>query len=435
MADVQPLAGLRYTREVVGDLAQVITPPFDVISPDAQERYYAQNPYNVVRLELGRQQPDDNSLNNVYTRAAATLAEWRLQHVLHQETTPCYYLYQQKFTYGDQQYTRTSLLARVRLEQWSARVILPHEHTRTKDKEDRLNLLRACATNLSPIMCMYDDPQGRLRRLLTPYATNAEVHITDEAGEEHILQPITDAEQVALIQDFFTPRQLYIADGHHRYTTALTYRDEIAEQHKGLPAQDAANFVLMALIDVDDPGMLVLPTHRILFDLPQDALNTLSPASLGTYFDVQTLEQSTPTDSVLEQLARAGQRHPSLVVKTAQQTLLLSVNATGRKRMQESGHSTAWNELDVAMVQVLILETLLRVTAEDVAAGRHIRYAHDTQQTLQTLASGEAQAVILLNGIPFRQVRDVALADDRMPQKSTYLYPKLATGLVMNPLW
>ncbi len=428
MVDVQPLRGLRYTPEKVDDLSQVITPPFDVISKEAQARYYEQSPYNVVRLELGKEQPTDNTLDSVYTRAAATLAEWRLQEVLYQEPTPCYYLYRQRFRYDGQDYTRTSLLARVRLEPWSAHAILPHENTRTKDKEDRLRLLHACSTNLSPIMCMYDDPRQRIRHLLNAYADAPEVRITDEAGEEHLLQPIRDREQIALIQDFFTARQLYIADGHHRYTTALQYRDQVREQRRELHPMDGVNFVLMALIDVDNPGMLVLPTHRILFDLPTTALDALTAERLQPYFNVYPLQPTW-----LEKLRQEEQ--PYVVLKTAEATLVLSINEQGRERMGQSGHTEAWNGLDVAIVQTLLLEDLLGLTADDLAAGRYLRYSHDTISTLQALANREAQAVILLNGMPFRQIRDVALADDRMPQKSTYLYPKLATGLVMNPLW
>lgn len=434
MADVQPLRGFRYVQEKVGDPAQTVTPPFDTISPEAQERYYQRNPYNIVRLELGKTYPEDNVLNTVYSRAATTFAEWRLEGVLRQEEHPCYYLYQQHFTHGGQDYTRTSLLARVRLEPWSAQVVLPHEHTRTKDKEDRLQLLRACATNFSPIMCMYDDPQGRIRRLLTSEAAHPELKIVDEGGEEHFLRAITDPQQVALIQDFFAQRQLYIADGHHRYTTALSYRDEVQAQKGKLDPQDGINFMLMALIAVDDPGMLVLPTHRILFDLRAEQLRKLTPEQLTTYFSVQTVETSTH-EAMLEQLALAGQQQPAMVLKTAEKTLLLTLNAQGQKRMQESGHSQAWNILDVAVVQKLILEDLLQITAEDVTAGKYLRYLHDTDQALQALQENKAQAIILLNGIPFQQVRDVALADDRMPQKSTYLYPKLITGMVINPLW
>ena len=435
MADVQPFRGLRYAQDKVGDLAQIITPPFDVISKEAQTRYYERHPYNVIRMELGRQEPTDDTLNNVYSRAAATLSEWRLQNILYQEALPCYYLYQQRFTYGSQTFIRTSLLARVRLEPWSARVILPHEHIRTKDKEDRLNLLRACSTNLSPIMCMYEDPQEQIRRILSSYAEEADICITDEVGEEHRLHPITDPELMILIHNFFASRQLYIADGHHRYTTALQYRDEVHQQRRELHSMDGVNFVMMALIDVDDPGWLVLPTHRILFDLSQDKLNTLSQQQLARYFTVQVLDTQDTSENVLAKLAQAGQDQPSLVLKTQEQTLLLSVNQQGKERMAQSDHSPSWNELDVAIVQTLILEDQLQLSPADIAAGRSIRYSHHMSEAWQALQNQDAQAIILLNGIPLRQVCAIAQADDRMPQKSTYLYPKLVTGLVMNPLW
>lgn len=433
MAEVQPLRALRYNPERIADLAQVITPPYDVISPQGQTTYYDRHPFNVIRLELGKEQPGDTTLNNVYTRAAATLAEWRLQGIVRQDATPGYYLYQQKFAHHGQHFTRTSLLARVRLEPWSARVILPHENTLAKAKDDRLKLYRACATNLSPIMCLYDDPQGRMRRLLSSYTP--ETHVIDDVGEEHFLHPITDEQHVALIQDFFAQRQLYIADGHHRYETALAYQKELLEQRRGLHPDDAVNFTLMALIDVDDPGMLVLPTHRMLFNLSQEALAALSSAKTGTYFTVQTLTDTYSSDEIQQQLAHAGQHATALVIKTQEQTLLLTLNEQGKPQMAESGHSTAWNALDVAVAQKLILEDILGLRPEDMTAGTHLRYTHDTQQALNALQEREVQVVVFLNGTPLRQVCDVAQADDRMPQKSTYLYPKLITGLVMNPLW
>jgi hypothetical protein len=207
------------------------------------------------------------------------------------------------------------------------------------------------------------------------------------------------------------------------------------EQRKELHPEDAVNFVMMALIDVEDPGMLVLPTHRLLFALNTEALNALSPQQLAQYFTVQPLEAALPSEVILHQLAQAGQEQPSLVIHSREQTLLLSLSEQGRQYMEGSEHSAAWNKLDVAIVQRLILEALLGLSAEDMAAGTHVRYTHEEQEAFQAVQSGTAQAAILLNGTPLRQVCDVALADDRMPQKSTYIYPKLITGLVMNPLW
>jgi uncharacterized protein (DUF1015 family) len=438
MADVRPLRGIRYAKENVGDLGQVVTPPFDVISKEAQERYYARHPYNVIRLELGQERPGDTVLNNRYTRAAATLAEWRISGVLQQEAAPCYYLYQQVFTRASKTYKRTSLLARIRLEEWDAGVVLPHELTHSKAKDDRLKLLRACATNFSPLMSMYDDPQGRMRALLAPYAARPEVQITDEVNEEHRLQPITDSKQLALIQDFFAERQLYIADGHHRYETALNYRHEVREQRHGLDPDDAINFVMMALVDLDDPGLLILPTHRVLFDLDTDTLAALSSEHLAHYFTVRELGRAG-TDTGLgfleQELVQASEQYPSFVVSTVEQTWLLSLNEQGRRRMAESGHSAAWNELDVAVAHLLVLEDLLGLSAEDIRAGKYVRYTQDAEEALQAVQTRGAQAALLFHGTRVRQVCDVAKADDRMPQKSTYFYPKLITGLVMNPLW
>ncbi len=262
-----------------------------------------------------------------------------------------------------------------------------------------------------------------------------EITITDEVNEEHRLHAITDIEQIALIQNFFAERQLYIADGHHRYETALNYREEIRQQRKGIHADDGVNFVMMALIDTDDPGFLVLPTHRLLFGLNPYAVSSLSSEDLGQYFTVRELDITEIGSATLQQLGQAEEENPSFVLGTAQHRWLLSLNDHGKRRMEESGHSEAWNSLDVAVAHMLVLEALLGLSLEDITAGKYVRYTRDAQEALEAVQTGEAQAAILLNATPVKQVRDVAKADDRMPQKSTYFYPKLISGLVMNPLW
>ena len=231
---------------------------------------------------------------------------------------------------------------------------------------------------------------------------------------------------------------MYIADGHHRYETALNYREEIREQRRYIHENDAVNFVLMALIDVDDPGLLVLPTHRLLIGLSPEALSALSSQQLAEYFTVQELGTRVPSEAILEQLAQAGKEETSFVISTREQNWLLRLNEQGKRRMEQSSHSTAWNELDVAVVHTLLLEDLLSISQEDVTAGKYIRYTRDAQEALQAVKTGEAtqvQGALILNATRVRQVCDVAQADDRMPQKSTYFYPKLITGLVMNPVW
>ncbi len=433
MAEVRPLHGFRYSPAFVPDLAEVVTPPFDVISPEAQERYYARNPYNIIRAELGKTTPDDNTLNNRYTRAARTLAEWRQSGVLQQDASPAYYAYQQVFQHGGHSYTRTSLFARVRLEPWEKHVVLRPEFTRKKDKDDRLQLLRACSLNLSPIMSMYSDPQGRIRRILGDYLTQPLAQLTDEAGEEHRLHPVTDPAVVARIQDFFTERQLYIADGHHRYETALNSRNEVLETRHELAYDDPANFVMMALIDFDDPGLLVLPTHRLFVDLQPEQLANLTSANLGRYLDVRELAQVDA--STLQELTQADEATPSFLLATPRQSWLLSLNERGRARMREAGHSDAWKTLDVSIAHTLILEELFSLQPEDLTAGKYVYYTHEDHEALHAVTQGKAQAALFLNATRVRQICAIADADDQMPQKSTYFYPKLITGLVLNPLW
>jgi uncharacterized protein (DUF1015 family) len=225
MADVRPVSGLRYTAQA--DLAALVTPPYDVISPEAQDRYYERHPENIIRLELGREGATDNALDDRYTRAAMTFAEWRLRGVLRQDP-PTLYVYEQRFSVAGADYTRASLLARVRLEPWEAGVVLPHERTLSKPKDDRLKLVRACAANLSPIMALYDDPRGQLdKRLARVRRRKPAVAFSDESGEEHRLWPAGDALLNAQVASFFDSSRIYIADGHHRYETALAYRDEV----------------------------------------------------------------------------------------------------------------------------------------------------------------------------------------------------------------
>src|SRR5260221_2123513 len=228
MADVQPLPGFRYAA--ADELAELVAPPYDVIPAEAQERYYARHPHNIIRLELGRDEPGDDELSNRYTRAAATFTEWRRGGVLRQDT-PSLYLYEQRFNIGDQSYARRSLLARVRLEPWEAGVILPHERTLSKPKADRLQLMRACAANLSPLMTLYDDPDGALAALLGGAGARApDISFVDEAGEAHPHWLLGDEALAGQGAALLAPRQVYIARRHHPYAKAQAARAQCTQK-------------------------------------------------------------------------------------------------------------------------------------------------------------------------------------------------------------
>lgn len=442
MADVRPLPGIRYAAG--SDLAELVTPPYDVISPEAQARYYARDPHNIIRLELGCEEPGDDDLSNKYTRAAQTFAEWRLHGVMRQDE-PALYLYEQRFTLAGATHRKVSLLARVRLEPWEARVILPHERTMSKPKADRLRLMHACAANLSPLMALYDDPAGELAaHFEATLATPAEVAFTDEASEDHRLWLMRDERLIASIEDFFSGRQLYIADGHHRYETALTYRDEVAAQRKDpLEPGDAANFTLMALSAIEDPNLVVLPTHRVLRDLDPGRVARL-PTTLANHFTVERLASTASAEDLLAALGRAeakGERC-AFALATPGERLLLRLRPEGRASMAgltgaNADRSAAWRSLDLAILHELILHQALDVSDEAVRAGEHVSYTRDPEEALAAVASSTNGAMLaaLVAPTPPSAIRDVARAGDRMPQKSTYFYPKLITGLVVNPLW
>jgi uncharacterized protein (DUF1015 family) len=433
MADVRPLSALRYASDLQSNLASLVTPPYDVISPEAQATYYARHPQNIIRLELGQEQPSDDTLNNRYTRAAATLADWRLQGTVHQETQPAFYLYRQHFQIGGQDYWRTSLLGRVRLEPWEAGVVLPHEHTLSKPKSDRMKLLRACAANLSPIMSLYEDSDGSMQQLLKPLEQQPpEVALSDDAGEEHTLLTISDANLIASIQQFFASRPLFIADGHHRYETALAYREELREMRKVLHPDDAANFVLMSLIAFEDPGLVILPTHRLIQGLPAERLSGFLDR-LAPSFTVERLPAAT---SPAEALAALSPDSPgAFVLVTRDEVARVQARPEGLRKMADAGHAAAWQQVDAAILQTLVLDEALGLNDEAITAGGFLSYTRDAQAAAQAVQAGSAQVAALLRPTRVEQLHDVALANERMPQKSTYFYPKLITGLIINPLW
>jgi uncharacterized protein (DUF1015 family) len=437
MAEVRPLPGIRYAAEA--ELAELVTPPYDVISPEAQARYYARNPHNLIRLELGREEPGDDELNNRYTRAAATFAEWRKEGALRQDS-PSLYLYEQRFSVDGQPHIRRGLMARVRLEPWEAGVVLPHERTLSKPKDDRMRLMRACAAQLSPIMSLYDDPQGELAgALAASYERQPDLTLTDESGEEHHIWIVRDPQLAEAVAAFFATRQLYMADGHHRYETALAYRDEQRAQRDDLTPEDSVNFTLMALTALDDPGLVVLPTHRVLRDIPAERLSALD-GRLGGFFTLEPLGEAEPAELVA-QLEAAGQAggQAAFVLARPSGAILLRLTPAGAAAMDRlsDGASEAWRRLDVAILHTLVLREVLGIADEAVRAGQHVTYTRDAGAAVGAARSGEggAQLAVLLRATPPAAMRDVARAGDRMPQKSTYFYPKLIRGLVINPLW
>lgn len=425
MADVRPFRGLRYDPTRI-DPAIAIAPPYDVISPRQQAALYDASPHNVVRVEYGEQRPGDMPTDNRYTRAARDLAAWRDAGVLLREARPALYAYRQEFAWEGTRYTRHAVFAAIRLEEWEKGIVKPHEHTLSGPKADRLELLRATRTQVSPVYCLYR-PQAPAP---APHLTGQPLYDFEADGQRHVVSAITDPAQVRAFSNLLAASDVYIADGHHRYETALTYRNEARARASSWTGDEPENFVLMALTSAADPGLLVLPTHRIVHvDISPDMWSVL-----GRRFDVETLRDG----DVAALLARLRAAPPDATVFAAITRdggrLLTLRERAAVHAMMPPGQPDAWKRLDVSVLQYGVLAPAFAIDDAALAGGAAVTYTQDAAEAAGAVERGDAAIAFLLNATPVEQVLAVADAGGRMPQKSTYFYPKLPTGLVMNPL-
>lgn len=424
MAIIVPLRGLRYNPELIPDLAAVVTPPYDVIGPEDQERYYDRSPHNIIRLEYGKILPDDNATNNRYTRARDTLAAWQQEGILQREHRPAIYLYEQEFTVAGRVYRRRGFFCGVALTPYSEGQVLPHEETLPKAKEDRLNLLRACRANFSPVFGLYTDESMATDRILSE-AAGAEPNsaFTDEDGQVHRLWVITAPEPINRLVSALRLRPIYIADGHHRYETALAY----AQEH---PEPGLHHNVLMVLVNLYDPGLVILPTHRLVRAVrtcpPPDLLAALAPHFKAEHFTGEPA-------GFFGRLQELGRHSFGLYMGDGGLYHLTLRPEVDLRALMPADRSTAWQQLDVAILHHLILEPHLGIGAgERARQGGPVSYTREEEQALARVDRGEYTHAFFLNPTSVQEMVDVAEAGDKMPQKSTYFYPKLITGLVIN---
>jgi uncharacterized protein (DUF1015 family) len=429
MAQVIPFKGIRYNPEKINNIADVVTPPYDVIDDDAQKEYYERSPYNIIRLELGYQLPGDSEKENRYTRAAADYRKWLDEGVLIREARDAIYLYEQKFSINATNYCRTGFFARVKLEELAAGKILPHEETLLKPKADRLALMSACAANFSPVFVFYVDPEMTLDREFQRIkgSSSPEPALSDDLGERRRIWTLTDPALHQKITAALDNQTLYIADGHHRYETALEYYRQNGEKYP------ASGYILMYLVNACDPGMVVLPTHRIVHSIPGLDLAGLQEA-LQENFIVEKISDPRPQalDEILNEQQKVDRNALIMATKEPAFYLLVLRDAEQVKRLSP-GKSPAWCSLDAAVLQVMVFQKLLKLSPEKIARQENITYTRDADQALQALQR-DAQLVFLLNHTKVSQIKAVAAAGDKMPQKSTFFYPKLLTGLLLNDL-
>ena len=423
MVDILPFRGVRYDPAKAGArLEDLAAPPYDVISPAEQDALYAKHPANVVRLILGRE--DDK-----YAQAASLFREWLASGVLAADDTPSFYVYRQTFSdpaTGQPVPERLGLVCLLKLEDYSSGNVLPHEKTLSAPKADRLELLRATHAQFESIYGLFSDPDSAVRSFILEYDDRETVieRVDGLLGSTHKIERLADSDGQAVLRELMADKAVFIADGHHRYETALNFQHESRAAHPG-DAPLAADFILVTLTAFEDEGLLVLPTHRMIRSVPTEQIAALTSALRENF----TLSPSSPetVDAEIAEQARSGKTAFGIVLPPGTVQLAVLNQAV-------PADAAAVHRLPVSQLEVLVLDGCLGISREMVTAGGHVAYTRELAEAVSAVARGDAQAAFLLGRPTVGEIRDVSLAGDVMPQKSTFFCPKLLSGLVLRDL-
>ena len=422
MPEIIPFRGFRYNQSKV-DIHDVVAPPYDVIPPEQQERLYDRSPYNVVRLILGREA-------DRYASSAATLKQWISEAILMRDPNPAFYVLHQEFGGDDgKPITRKGFVALCRLEEFEKKIVLPHEKTLAKPKEDRFKLFKATNSNFSQIFSFYSDPEKKIDRMLNGVAKTKPAIDVSYDDVRNSVWTVTDNEVIQNIRAAIAEKQVLIADGHHRYETALAYRDWMRSNAAHHTGRELYNYVMMFFTNVDDEGLVIYPTHRLIHSLPLfDRGKFLE--SVERFFIVREYKDE---EAIMIALASSPVPSFGLLMGGDSTVYLLSLKPTTLPtEIVRDPLPPEVKELDVTILHSLILKDLLGISMEAQEQKRNLNYVRDAQEAYQSVLKGHAQLAFVMNATKIHQVRSVARAGFTMPQKSTYFYPKLVSGLVMN---
>ncbi|MFZ5830758.1 MAG: DUF1015 domain-containing protein [Planctomycetota bacterium] len=433
MPEIQAFPGIRYDLGHVGALSDVAAPPYDVIGPELQDELYKKHPCNIVRLILNRIEPaDDDASNNRYTRAARFFKNWRQEGVLFTETDPAIYVYHQEFTDRGETHVRRGFMARMRLSRFGEGQVFPHEETMAGPKADRLMLTACCQANFSPIFGLFPDEAGEADAVLDQaIAPLTPIVATDHLGVVHRLWPVTDGSAIAAVAAIMGPKPIFIADGHHRYETACNYRDQVYDSGFLSPAHPA-NYVLMMCVAMEDPGLIIQPTHRLFRGLPEMDSDELAE-KLGDCFELDVVgEEPDMAHGIWEEMELEDEQGTiAIYTRKDNRWTIARITDEGIARMAEvaKDHGDAWRGLGVALLHRLVIAD--RLGATDLPKPT---YVHLVEEVVEELKTGEYPLAALVMPAQIEHVREISLSGERMPAKSTYFYPKLLSGLVINPL-
>lgn len=417
MAEIQPLRALHYEPSVAGALHDVIAPPYDVIDAEQRAALVARSPYNVVNVDL----PEDPAGGDVYEHAAQLLEQWQAEGAVVRDDEPALWILRQSYTGPDgRSLTRQGFLTRVRVTDYGAGRIRPHERTHPGPKEDRLRLTRAAQANLSPIFSLYSDPQQRAWKALAPFTDGQPWgEATDDEGTRNELWRVTDSETITAVQEALADAELLIADGHHRYETARAYAEEIG-------GEGDHRYVLMCLVALQDPGLTIFPTHRLVKDTTPAQQEALAQ-TLRADFDIAESDE-------LEPGAEGGPLSVGYIDAHTRRPYRLTLRDQATAETALADHTPAYRRLDAAVLETLLLKGPLELTDDDISHLNRFGYARTAQQARELVQSGAFDLAFVLRGTPVEQVVEVAESGESMPPKSTYFFPKLPTGLLFNPL-
>ncbi|MER3416450.1 MAG: DUF1015 domain-containing protein [Gemmataceae bacterium] len=427
MPELHPFRGWRYDLAHVGTLAAVTAPPYDVIDRTVQDQLYSRSPYNIVRVELTRPEPGEDA-EAKYARAARWLQQWLKEGVLQQDPHPCLYVYHQVFEHEERRLTRRGFLARVRLYPFEAGIVFPHEATLSGPKEDRLKLMRATGMNISPVFGLYADESGQaqdtLDRIVRAWPP---LEVRDDQGVIHRLWAVSQPDAIRAVQRALHAQPVILADGHHRYETSLAYLAEQIAARGGVPEDDPCRFVLMDLVRLQDPGLVILPTHRLIRGIPSLSLHRLR-AVLAVHFEIEEIRGEHAAEEAWEWLCSGDQsllawgtaEGPWLVTRFRSPTLMEHLAPQ---------HSHAWRSLAVSILHVFVLPQLLGAALGGVP---ECDYVHRLQDVTDGLRQGACNMAVLVPPLSVHLLQTIAGAGERLPPKTTYFYPKLLTGLVLN---
>ena len=442
MPKTAPFAALRYNLDHVGSLSDVIAPPYDVIDPELQDQLYKRHPANVIRIILNRVEPGDQG-DERYARAAKFVEQWKSEGVLKQEERPAYYVYHQQFEHDGKTVNRRGFMGRVRLQPFGEGNIYPHEETHPKAKVDRLKLTTATRQNNSQIFGLYPDPNNEIIELLDKACEAIDpIEATDHLGVRHYLWPMTDDSVIAKVSELMEDKPMFVADGHHRYETACNYKAQLVQQQGPLPEDHPANFVMTMLVGMSDPGMIVLPTHRLLRGTPQFTSDQIVEL-LGDAFDCRVVPGGVEAaDSVWSEMEAADEQGLIGLYATADESWVIARAAAGAQRKMKilaETQSDDWRGLGVSLLHRLVIDDLLGCKGHPKPT-----YVHDVSELVEGMLGEGSQAesesdepytlAALVMPAKLEHVEAISLHKERMPAKSTYFYPKLLSGLTFNPL-